>query len=127
MGLSLKSIGRMISVANTISSGINAANMIGGLNLQGLSPDNIGGIKDSVMNSINGKSNDMLSQITSAIDTSELQNMVNGMNIEGQVNSMMSDIQSKTSSGNFDANSLDIEGQVSQMISGMGLDNINFM
>lgn len=127
MGLSLGSIGKMISVANTISSGINAANMIGGLNLKGLAPDNIGGIKDSVMNSINGKSNDMLSQITSAIDTSELQNMVNGMNIEGQVNSMMSDIQAQTASGNFDPNSLDIEGQVNQMISGMGLENINFM
>lgn len=127
MGLSLKSIGKMVSLANTIGTGINAAKMIGGLNLSSINPDNISGVKDTIMSNLNGQSNNLVSQISSVIDVSEIEGMVGGLNIENQVNQMMGDIQDQAMSGNFDPNSMDIEGQVNQMMNQMGLENIKFM
>lgn len=141
MGLNLGTIMKVASVANTIGSHIDMSDVASGFNLSNILPSSISGVSDQIVGKLTEKANGVVSDLTGIkLDGLTPESIASSMNMEGRVNQMMADIESKAQSAatssdpsNYESliNGMDMEGQMNSIVndtlSGIGLDTINYM
>lgn len=139
-------IGKVASIAGKLGSSIDVSSITGGLNIgSGTSPEALPGIASSIMGKLDSNKSNIISQLTDAASSMDVESIVNTIDIEGKAKEMLasqgldeSQLNSMLTSQGIDPNSLGSlgldEGQinsmitssVNEMISNIGLDKINY-
>lgn len=116
-------IGKIASIASSIASKADIGSLASGFNLDSLNASNIDSIKGTIESTLNSKMSSITSELQSSIGVSDIESMASGFDFEAQANQL----QSSLTSGTLDESQ--IQSQVDSMMSNMdsSLSQINFM
>jgi pyruvoyl-dependent arginine decarboxylase (PvlArgDC) len=147
-------IGNMSSMVGGLTNNINLSSLTNGIDISSITPESLGGVKDTIQTNIGNMASQLQSNIGNITEQMDFESMINNLDIEGKVSQMMNqsgmnsniDIESMTnqmmSQNNLDPNSMDMssfgnfdQSQIESMINemtngisdGMGLDSITHM
>lgn len=133
----------VVSAAKTIGSKIDINSMIGGIDINSVTPGSLGGIASSISSKLEASGTDITSQIMSVVSTGDIESAINNLDVETKANDMINqmmgqygiDLNNMSANNisldniqNFDQSQIDsmVNDMVNQSMGNLGLDLINY-